>query len=101
MSGIWFVAVLVVSLLVWFLPRHGAAAHFARWREVRHRVRVEDALKHMLAANQRGVAATGESVAGAVGIGASSATALIEEMEREGLAETRASALTLTARGRD
>jgi DtxR family Mn-dependent transcriptional regulator len=101
MSGIWFVAVLVVSLVVWFLPRHGAAAHFARWREARHRVRVEDALKHMLAANQRGVAATGESVAGAVGIGASSATALIEEIEREGLAETRASALTLTARGRD
>jgi len=62
---------------------------------------VEDALKHMLAAKQRGVAATAESVAGAVGIGATAATALIEEIEREGLAEIRAGALTLSARGRD
>lgn len=30
MSGIWFVAVVVVSIVVWFLPRHGAAARLAR-----------------------------------------------------------------------
>jgi len=101
MSGLWWISILVVGVVGWFLPRYGAAARLTRWRDVRHRIRVEDALKHMLAAKQRGVAATAESVAGAVGIGATSATALIEEIEREGLAEIRASALTLTARGRD
>jgi DtxR family Mn-dependent transcriptional regulator len=101
MSGLWFISILFVGLAAWFMPRHGVAARLARWREVRHRVSVEDALKHMLAARQRGISATGESVAGAVGIGASSATALIEEMEREGLLESRAGALSLTAHGRD
>jgi len=41
------------------------------------------------------------AVAGALGIGASAASALIAEMEREGLIESRASALTLTAAGRE
>jgi len=101
MSGSWLISVVVVSLLAWFFPRHGVAARLTRWRKVRHRVRVEDTLKHMLAAKQRGVAATAESVAGAVGIGAFAATALIEEMERESLVEIRASALSLTGEGRN
>ena len=101
MSGLWWISFMILGVAAWFLPRYGAAARLARWRGVRHRVRVEDALKHMLASKQRHVAATAESVAGAVGMGASAATALIEEMEREGLLEMRASALTLTSEGRD
>lgn len=101
MSGLWWISLLILGAVAWFLPRYGAAARLTRWRDVRHRVRVEDTLKHMLAARQRQVAATSESVAGAVGIGASAATLLIEEMEREGLLESRASALSLTSVGRD
>lgn len=101
MSGLWWISFLILAVVSWFLPRHGAAARLTHWRDARHRVRVEDALKHMLAARQRHVAATTQSVAGAVGIGVSAATALIEEMEREGLLEIRASALSLTSSGRD
>ena len=101
MSGLWWISILLLAAVAWFLPRHGAAARLTRWRDARHRVRVEDTLKHMLAAKQRGVAATAESVTGGIGIRASAATALIEEMEREGLVEIRASALSLTREGRD
>jgi len=101
MSGSWWISLVILGAVAWFLPRYGVAARVTRWRGVRHRVRVEDTLKHMLAAKQRHVAATAESVAGAVGIGAAAATALIEEMEREGLLQMRASALSLTSEGRD
>jgi DtxR family Mn-dependent transcriptional regulator len=101
MSGLWWFSILALLLVAWLLPRHGLAARVARWRDVRHRVRVEDALKHMLAASRRGVTATADSVAGAVRIGALAATRLIEEMEREGLVEIRASALVLTDEGQD
>lgn len=101
MSGLWWLLLLALVLGAWTLPRHGLAARVARWREERHRMRVEDALKHMLAAERRDLAATADSVAGAVGIGASKATALIEEMERVGLVRIRASALSLTDEGQD
>jgi DtxR family Mn-dependent transcriptional regulator len=101
MSGLWWFSILALALLAWLLPRHGLAARLARMQDIRHRVRVEDALKHMLAASRRGLTATAESVAGAVRIGASAATRLIAEMEREGLVEIRASALVLTAEGKD
>jgi len=100
-TGIWWILGLAALALAWTLPRYGVAARLRRWRDVRHRVRVEDALKHVLAAKQRGVAATAQSVGGSLDIGASAASALIEEMEREGLIESRASALTLTAEGRE
>ena len=103
MSGfqVWTTAVLAAGLVLWFLPRYGLAARLARWRGVHHRIRVEDALKHMIAAEERGIAATGAAVAGAVGLGSAAATALVEEMEREGLVEIRAAALSLTSKGRD
>lgn len=101
MSGYWWILLLLSSVVAWWLPRHGVAARLSRWRDVRHRVRVEDALKHMLAAERRGVLATVESVAGAVRIGASAATSLIEEIESEDLVEIRANALSLTPSGRE
>ena len=100
MTGIWWILGPVAIAVAWWLPRHGVAARVNRWRDVRHRIRVEDTLKHLLAARQRGVAATAQSVAGALAIGASAAATLIEEMEREGLVESRASAVTLTPAGR-
>ena len=103
MSGslVWIMVVLAGGVVLWLVPRYGLAARFAAWRGVRHRVRVEDALKHMSAAEERGIAATGASVAGAVGLGSTATTALVEEMEREGLVEIRAAALSLTPEGRD
>jgi DtxR family Mn-dependent transcriptional regulator len=101
MSGLWWLLILIAAVVAWLLPRHGLAARLAVWRNLRYRVRVEDTLKHLLAAKQRDVTATAESVAGAVGLGASTTASLIEEMEREGLVESRASAISLTAAGRD
>ena len=101
MSGLWFISIALLIVVAWFLPRNGIGARVRRWSDVRRRVRVEDALKHMLAAKQRGVVATPESIAGGVGIGAITAGALIEEMEREGLVEIRANAVSLTTAGRE
>ena len=101
MSGLWFISIGLLVLVAWLLPRNGIRARLRRWQTVRRRVRVEDALKHMLASAQRGVVATTASVAGAVGIGGSAAAALVEDMEREGLLEIRASAVALTAAGRE
>lgn len=101
MSGSFWFLLAAVVIAAWVLPRRGLAARLRRWREGRHRVRVEDALKHMLAAERRNVAPTVDSVAGAVRMGAARATALIEEMEREGLVRTRAGALVLTGEGQD
>lgn len=101
MSGLGWFSILVLVLAAWFLPRHGLAARLARLRDIRHRIRVEDALKHLLAASRRGLTATSESVAGGVRLGTAAATRLIEEMEREGLVEIRASALVLTPGGQD
>jgi DtxR family Mn-dependent transcriptional regulator len=103
MSGapIGVVLVVAVVLVLWLLPRRGLRDRVARWRSVRHRIRVEDALKHMLAAERRGSRATGESVAGAVGLRLAGAAALVEGMEREGLVESRAGAHSLTAAGQE
>ena len=101
MSEMWGILVLVAAAIAWWLPRHGVAARLGRWRAVRHRVRVEDTLKHVLGARQRSVAATLESVAGALGLGHSRTSDLITEMEREGLVESRAGALVLTPAGRE
>jgi len=101
MSGPWWFLLVVVALAAWLLPRVGLASRLAAWRDARHRIRVEDALKHLLATERRDLVATADSLAGAVGIGASGATALIEEMEREGLVQFRTGALRLTTGGSD
>lgn len=98
---IWIAALAAVALALWLLPRHGIRARLERWRKVRHRIRVEDSLKHMLAVEERGVVATGESIAGAIGLRASHTVLLVEEMERLGLVESRAGSLSLTPAGRD
>lgn len=101
MSELWGILVLAAAAIAWWLPRHGGAARLRRWRAVRHRVRVEDTLKHVLGARQRGVTATLQSVAGALGLGHATASDLIAEMENEGLVESRAGALALTPAGRE
>ena len=98
---IWLAIIAILGLLAWFIPRLGLRARVDRWRLVRHRIRVEDTLKHMLAVEQRGVAATGESVAGAIGLKPASTVGLLEQMERMDLLESRGGALSLTESGRD
>jgi DtxR family Mn-dependent transcriptional regulator len=101
MSLFWEILVLAVAAIAWWLPRHGGAARLKRWKAVRHRVRVEDTLKHVLGSWQSGVAATPQSVAGTLGLGQGATADLITEMQHEGLVESRAGALALTPEGRE
>lgn len=91
----------IAVLLVWLAPRVGVRARWNRWLALRHRIRVEDALKHMLAVEHRSGRATGESVAGSLGLRSATAAALVASMEREGLVRSRAGALSLTRSGRE
>jgi DtxR family Mn-dependent transcriptional regulator len=100
MSELWGIVVLAAAI-AWWLPRYGGAARLRRWRAVRHRVRVEDTLKHVLGSRQTGVTATLQSVAGALGLGHGATSKLLTEMQHEGLIESRAGALALSPAGRE
>jgi DtxR family Mn-dependent transcriptional regulator len=73
------------------------------WRARRaasRRTRLEDALKHLHAAETRHAAATAESIAGVLGCSLRRSLGLVAEMEAAGLAELAGATVRLTARGR-
>jgi DtxR family Mn-dependent transcriptional regulator len=75
-----------------------------RWRRARRlasRVLVEDALKHIQEAEYRGLPATLQSVAGALAISLSEATAVAARMEARGLVRTVGEGLGPTPAGRE
>lgn len=74
---------------------------FGRRREARHRVAIEDALKHMHACEWRDRAATVDSLAGALSISSRRAVRLCEHMEHRGLIRTHHERLWLQRPGRD
>lgn len=83
-----------------FWPDHG---FFARWRSARRltdRVRIEDALKHLHEADYRGVPATVDSVAGALGLPLHAAADVVAEIEARGLGARDGVRLRLTPEGR-
>jgi DtxR family Mn-dependent transcriptional regulator len=83
-----------------FLPDRGIYARVLRFRRIRDRVRVEDALKHAYDCETRATACTVQSLAGALGTTTDRAAALAERLENTGLLSQGESGVVLTAAGR-
>ena len=97
--SVWLVlaALFVAGGVLW--PGAGLLTLTRRWKEVRRRERFEDALKHILAWDQRAQDATPESLAGALGISQSRTLELLTHMEERGLVQSAGGGLRLTAQG--
>jgi DtxR family Mn-dependent transcriptional regulator len=94
------VALGVVVLAAGWLARAGVR-RFRRGREWRLRVTVEDALKHLYGAEERGRTATIESLAGQLGVAVRRAGEIARLLHERGLAVTAdPGAFALTAAGR-
>lgn len=95
---IWYIAVALLLIYI-FIPRFGLLALYRDWQATRQRVRVEDALKHLLDREQGGRHASPESLAGSLDLPRVKTTTLIASMESQGLVESRGSNLHLTPEG--
>jgi DtxR family transcriptional regulator, Mn-dependent transcriptional regulator len=96
MSTIIWVSVsvlLVLGGLLLFIPR------FSRWRGLRQRELVEDALKIMLEQKQLGLQTSASFLGGALNLKQSKVIKLLEAMEIQGLVETRGTDVCLTGDG--
>jgi DtxR family Mn-dependent transcriptional regulator len=101
MTTLWLVIlVLGAALLIWaVLPRVGLLARLRRWKELRRREQLEDALKHLLDDEQAGRHATPEDLAGALRLSMGRVMRLVARMQAQGLIEPRGASLHLTAEG--
>jgi len=88
-----------IFLLATLLPRVGLLAIYKTYRTAREREQVEDALKHLLDREQHGRQASPESLAGALDMQRGQVIRLIEDMETQGLLESRGSDVNLTTQG--
>ncbi len=95
---VWLVlAILLIAAI--FIPRVGLLAIYKTYRAARERELVEDALKHLLDREQHGRQASPESLAGTLNLQRGRITRLIEDMETQGLLESRGMNLHLTTQG--
>ena len=97
-TTLWIVMAIIL-LAVTFLPRVGLLAIYRTVRAAQERELVEDALKHLLDREQHGSRAAPESLAGALDIPRGRVTRLIQDMEAQGLLESRGSDVQLTTQG--
>ncbi len=95
---VWLVLALLLIAAI-FTPRVGLLAIFKTYRAARERELVEDALKHLLDREQHGRQASPESLAGTLNLQRGRVTRLIEDMETQGLLESRGMNLHLTTQG--
>jgi DtxR family Mn-dependent transcriptional regulator len=98
-TTIWVIIIIAVLLAATFIPRVGLLAVYKSYRAAQEREQVEDALKHLLDREQQGRRASPESLAGTLDIRRGEVTRLIENMEEQGLIESRGSELCLTTEG--
>lgn len=98
--SVWLVLAALIAAVGVFRPRVGLLALTRRWKELRRRERFEDALKHILAWDQRGQDATPESLAGTLGMAQGRTLELITHMEERDLIQSAGGGLRLTAEGR-
>lgn len=97
-TTLWILAATAL-LAITFLPRIGFLAILKSYRATQEREQVEDALKHLLDREQHGRQASPESLAGSLDLHRSRVTTLIENMETQGLLESRGSDVHLTTQG--
>lgn len=91
----------LVGLLAWALwPGSGPIARMGRLWRLTDRVLEEDALKHLLDCELRGVTATLESVAGSLETSRSRVLRIMGRLEANGLASTAADGFHLSEEGR-
>ncbi|MCX6060419.1 MAG: metal-dependent transcriptional regulator [Chloroflexi bacterium] len=95
---IWLVLTIIL-LAVIFIPRVGLIAIYKTYRIAQAREQVEDALKHLLDREQQGRHASPESLGGTLDMPRGNVTRLIEDMETQGLLESRGTNLFLTTEG--
>ena len=89
----------ILLLILTFLPRVGLLSLYKNYRAAQAREKVEDALKHLLDREQQGRHASPESLGGTLDLPRVKVTSLIEDMESQGLIESRGTELHLTAEG--
>jgi DtxR family Mn-dependent transcriptional regulator len=95
----WFAAgVAVIALVVW--PRFGLAARFGRLRRLSQRVRIEDALKHLLNGELADQPASVASLAGVLEIAPGQAHDLVQRLVDLELARLEGIGIGLTNSGR-
>jgi DtxR family Mn-dependent transcriptional regulator len=95
---VWLVLGIILIAAI-FIPRVGLLAIYKTYRIARERELVEDALKHLLDREQHGRQASPESLAGTLNLQRTKVMRLIEDMETQGLLESRGSDVHLTTQG--
>ena len=88
----------VIAALAW--PVSGLVPRFRRLARLDQRVRIEDALKHLINSELAGRRGTLESVAGALEIPRGKAAGLLALLTSKGLVRSEEDAVALTAEGR-
>ena len=99
MNLIVWLSIAIILLAAIFLPRIGLLTIYKTYRAAQAREQVEDALKHLLDREQGGRHASPESLAGTLDLPRGNVTRLIEDMETQGLLESRGAELHLTTQG--
>ena len=94
------VASLVIAGLVVLAPGWGLADRYRAARATKERVLLEDALKHMYDCEYKRLSCSLQSIAGALTLSVDRAAVLVTRLERLGLLDSSAAALTLTPEGR-
>lgn len=93
----WLIVLALAALIFW--PRVGLGALLSSRRDRLRRELVEDALKHVLSWEQRGKAATLESLSGATHAPAPAVLQLCKDMQKRGLLRVAPGGFALTPKG--
>lgn len=93
-------AAIAAAAVLLLRPGRGLLWRGLRMLRATERVRIEDALKHLYDGEERRSPCTLHSLAGALGLGADRAAALVTRLEELGLVERAGHAYRLTAAGR-
>jgi DtxR family Mn-dependent transcriptional regulator len=97
-AWIWLGVAALAALFV-LLPRLGLLARLRGLKEKRLRTRFEDALKHILAWQERGKSASPESLTGALSMSPRRTLDILTKMEAGGLVRSVADGVRLTPKG--
>jgi DtxR family Mn-dependent transcriptional regulator len=92
--------ILLAAVAGLLYPRHGVIPRWRRARQQTERIRMEDALKHILGCEMSGDRFTANSLAGALQITADQAADVLMKTERRGLLHVERDSIRLTPVGR-